>query len=255
MRRAGGQAGRWAGGQTGSRAGGRTRPGRVVRSKFGLLLSVAALGFVLLPACPPARLSAQDAKAIVSRAALAYRSLSALRADFDQAIENQMIGNAESKGVLIQAGEARLSMRFSDPPGEAIVIDGRWVWVYTPSTTPGQVLRIPVPSGGPVYGYNLLAWLLDRPTERYNSSYLRADRLDNRAMDVVEMIPTVPDMPFSRATVWLDRSDGLPRRMEIEELSGQRRTLTLHNLRINQPVSPKAFTFDVPAGVRVVDQG
>jgi outer membrane lipoprotein carrier protein len=245
--RAGGQAGRRPGGQAGRRA--------VLAGTRGLLLSTA-LSCLLLPACPSASLSAQqDAKAIVSRAALAYRSLSALRADFDQVIENQMIGNAESKGVLIQAGEARLSMRFSDPPGEAIVIDGRWVWVYTPSTTPGQVLRLPVPSGGPVYGYNLLAWLLDRPTERYNSSYLRADRLDNRAMDVVEMIPTVPDMPFSRATVWLDRSDGLPRRMEIEELSGQRRTLTLHNLRVNQPVGPKTFTFEVPAGVRVVDQG
>jgi outer membrane lipoprotein-sorting protein len=62
-------------------------------------------------------------------------------------------------------------------------------------------------------------------------------------------------MPFSKATVWLDRSDGLPRRMEIEELSGQRRTLTLHNLRLNPPVGPRTFTFDVPAGVRVVDQG
>jgi outer membrane lipoprotein carrier protein len=215
-----------------------------------LLLAGALLAWA------PGQLAAQrDAGRIVGRAALAYRSLTALRADFDQLIENQMIGNSESKGVLVQSGEAKLSMRFTDPPGEAIVIDGRYVWVYTPSTTPGQVLRIPVPSGGPVYGYNLLAWLLDRPTERYASTYLRADRLDDHAMDVVEMVPTVPDMPFSRATVWLDRSDGLPRRMEIDELSGQRRTLTLHNLRVNQPVGAKTFTFDVPAGVRVVDQG
>jgi outer membrane lipoprotein carrier protein len=218
------------------------------------LYTITALSLLLSPAT--ATLSAQqDARSIVSRAAFAYRSLSALRADFDQLIENQMIGNATSKGVLEQAGQARLSMRFTDPAGEAIVIDGKWVWVYTPSTTPGQVLRIPVPSGGPVYGYNLLAWLMDRPTERYNSTYVRADRLDNRPMDVVEMVPTVPDMPFGRATVWLDRGDGLPRRMEIEELSGQRRTLTLHNLRVNQPVSNKTFTFDVPAGVKIVDSG
>ena len=222
-------------------------------SGSALRCAAAVCCLLLSPSLKP--LSAQqDAQAIVSRASLAYRSLTALRADFDQLIENQMIGNAASKGVLEQAGEAHLSMRFSDPPGEAIVIDGRWVWVYTPSTTPGQVLRIPVPSAGPVYGYNLLAWLLDRPSERYNTAYVRADRLDNRAMDVVEMVPTVPDMPFSRATVWLDRVDGLPRRMEIEELSGQRRTLTLHNVKVNQPVSAKTFTFDVPAGVRVVDQ-
>src|SRR5512146_2082309 len=215
-----------------------------------LLLAGALLAWA------PGQLAAQrDAGRIVGRAALAYRSLTALRADFDQLIENQMIGNSESKGVLVQSGEAKLSMRFTDPPGEAIVIDGRYVWVYTPSTTPGQVLRIPVPSGGPVYGYNLLAWLLDRPTERYASTYLRADRLDDHTMDVVEMVPTVPDMPFSRATVWLDRADGLPRRMEIEELSGQRRTLTLHNLRVNPPVAARIFTFDVPDGVRVVDQG
>ena len=218
-------------------------------------LSAALLASALIGSAPARLPAQQDAKAIVGRAALAYRSLNALRADFDQVIENQMIGNSESKGTLIQAGEARLSMRFSDPPGEAIVIDGRYVWVYTPSTTPGQVLRLPVPSGGPVYGYNLLAWLLDRPTERYASTYVRADRLDNRAMDVVEMVPTVPDMPFGRARVWLDRADGLPRRMEIEELSGQRRTLTLHNLRVNQPVGAKTFTFDVPNGVRIVDQG
>jgi outer membrane lipoprotein carrier protein len=217
---------------------------------------VARMMAGLLVLSSPAWLSAQqDAKAVVGRAALAYRSLSALRADFDQLIENQMIGNSESKGALVQSGAAKLSMRFTDPPGEAIVIDGRYVWVYTPSTTPGQVLRLPVPSGGPVYGYNLLAWLLDRPTERYASIYVRADQLDNRAMDVVEMVPTVPDMPFSRATVWVDRADGLPRRMEIEELSGQRRTLTLHNLRVNQPVAASAFTFVVPDGVRVVDQG
>ncbi len=229
-------------------------PGSLALGRHPGLASRLLAGLLILSI--PAGLSAQqDAKAVVGRAALAYRSLSALRADFDQSIENQMIGNSDSKGVLLQSGPARLSMRFTDPPGEAIVIDGRYVWVYTPSTTPGQVLRLPVPSGGPVYGYNLLAWLLDRPTERYSSTYVRADQLDNRSMDVVEMVPTVPDMPFSRATVWIDRSDGLPRRMEIEELSGQRRTLTLHNLRVNQPVAGNAFNFVVPDGVRVVDQG
>ena len=229
-------------------------PGSLTSRRHSRLASRLLAGLLILSI--PAGVSAQqDARSVVGRAALAYRSLSALRADFDQSIENQMIGNSDSKGVLLQSGPAKLSMRFTDPPGEAIVIDGRYVWVYTPSTTPGQVLRLPVPSGGPVYGYNLLAWLLDRPTERYSSTYVRADQLDNRSMDVVEMVPTVPDMPFSRATVWIDRSDGLPRRMEIEELSGQRRTLTLHNLRVNQPVAANAFNFVVPDGVRVVDQG
>lgn len=225
---------------------------RALGVALALLLASPAIS---LPARAAAQQPAQDAKAVVTRAANAYRGLNSLRADFDQSIDNPMIGNQDSKGVLIQSGQAKLSMRFSDPPGEAIVIDGRSVWVYTPSTTPGQVLKLPVPSGGPVYGYNLIAWLLDRPVERYSSTVVRTDQVDGRPVDVVEMVPTVPDMPFSKATVWLDRGDALPRRIEVNEVSGQKRTLTLHKLRINVPVSDKTFTFEVPPGVRVVEQG
>jgi outer membrane lipoprotein carrier protein len=202
----------------------------------------------------PALARAQDANSIVGRSSRVYRSLSSLTADFVQVIDNPMIDSAESRGTLVQAGPDKLAMRFTDPPGEAVIIDGRSVWVYTPSTTPGQVIRMAVPSGGPVYGYNMLAWLLDRPAERYTASYLRADVVGGRSMDVVELVPAVPDMPFERAVLWLDRADGLPRRLEITEHSGATRTLTLSKVRVNQSVPDRTFQFEVPPGVRVVDQ-
>jgi outer membrane lipoprotein carrier protein len=211
-----------------------------------LVLLLLALGFA-----PPA--PAQDAGAIIGRAAKVYRSLGSLRADFDQVIDNPMIDSAESKGILAQAGPAKFSMRFSDPPGEAIVIDGQHVWVYTPSTVPGQVVRLKV-SGGSAYGYNLLGWLLDRPAERYRASYLRSERIDGRTADVVQLVPAVPDLPFTTAIVWLDRQDALPRRLEIQEQSGATRRLDLKHIRVNESLSGSTFTFKVPGGVRVVDQ-
>jgi len=217
----------------------------VTRPLLLVALSVAA---------SPHAARAQDANAIVGRSSRVYRSLSSLKADFVQVIDNPMIDSAESRGTLVQAGPDKLAMRFTDPPGEAIVIDGRSVWVYTPSTTPGQVIRMGVPSGGPVYGYNILAWLLDRPAERYTASYLRTERVNGRSMDVVELVPAVPDLPFERAVLWLDREDGLPRRLEIAEHSGATRTLALSKLRVNQSVPDRTFAFEVPAGVRVVDQ-
>lgn len=212
---------------------------------------LAVLSLLSLSA-PPG--SAQDAQAIVGRSSRVYRSLASLTADFVQIIDNPMIDSAESKGTLIQAGPSKLSMRFSDPPGEAVVIDGEHVWVYTPSTVPDQVLRLSVPSGGPVYGYNLLAWFLDRPAERYTAKYLKQETLGGRAVDVVELIPAVPDLPFDRAVIWLDREDGLPRRLEITEKSGAVRSLALSNLRVNRKVPEATFKFQVPSGVRVVDQ-
>jgi outer membrane lipoprotein carrier protein len=212
-----------------------------------------ALLLAAVIATPPMA-AAQDAAAIVGRSSRVYRSLSSLSADFVQVIDNPMIDSATSKGTLVQAGEDKLAMRFTDPPGEAIVIDGEKIWVYTPSTTPGQVIRMALPSGGPVYGYNILAWLLDRPAERYTATYVRADRLNGRAVDVVRLDPAVPDLPFDRAILWLDKEDGLPRRLEITEHSGATRTLTLSKVRTNRSVPDDTFTFKVPSGVRVVDQ-
>jgi outer membrane lipoprotein carrier protein len=199
-------------------------------------------------------LRAQDAEAIVGRAARVYRSLASLKADFVQVIDNPLIDSAASKGTLIQAGPDKLSMRFSDPAGDAIIIDGRHVWVYTPSDVPDQVIRLAVPSGGPVYGYNLLAWLLDRPAERYRAKFLRTERVNGRPTDVVELIPAVPDIPFSRAVIWIDQGDALPRRLEIQEKSGATRSLNLERIRVNQRVPAETFAFKVPAGARVVDQ-
>jgi outer membrane lipoprotein carrier protein len=196
---------------------------------------------------------AQDAQAMIGRAAQVYRSLKSLQADFVQVIDNPMIDSAESRGKLAQAGPARLSMRFSDPPGEAIVIDGKHVWVYTPSTVPGQVIRSEAPSG-PVYGYNLLAWFLDRPAERYRASYLRTEPLDGRTTDVIQLIPAVPDLPFIKAIIWVDRDKALPRRLEIHEQSGAIRTLTLSRIRVNESLPNQTFAFKPPKGVRIVDQ-
>jgi outer membrane lipoprotein-sorting protein len=214
-------------------------------------LVLAAL-LAILPAALPAQQG--DGNAIAARAARIYRSLTSLSAEFTQVIEDEALGRLESRGTLVQSGQNKLAMRFTDPRGDAIVVDGKNVWVYTPSTTENQVIRMPLPSG-PVYGFNLMAWLLDRPTERYRITYVRRDFVDFAQVDVLQFEPTSPEMPFRKAVLWIDRDSGLPRKMEIEEEPGAVRTLSLSKMRTNQPVSEKTFRFDVPAGVRVVDQG
>ncbi|HEU4763352.1 MAG TPA: outer-membrane lipoprotein carrier protein LolA [Gemmatimonadales bacterium] len=210
-------------------------------------LAAAAL---LLAAAP---LRAQDGIAVVRRAARAYAALPAFQADFQQVIADPMIGTYTSRGRLVQAGTSRLAMRFTDPKGDAIVMDGKWSWVYTPSTTPGQVLRFPI-RGGDGFGPNVVGWLLDRPAERYDVRYVRTDTTDGVATDVVALGPKSPEMPFTEATLWLARSDALPRRLEIVERSGTRRTLILSHLRTAPKVGAATFRFDVPSGVRIVDQ-
>jgi outer membrane lipoprotein carrier protein len=213
-----------------------------------------ALGVALGAAAPGLAAQGPDPGAIVRRAGAVYRGLTSLQADFVQVIQDPTLGDTlRSRGTLYQAGPNAFAMRFSDPPNEAVVIDGQYVWVYTPSTTPGQVIRMRMETD-PVYGVNLLARILDRPAERYTSTWLRTDSVGGRQVEVVSIVPRGANVNLTRAILWLDREDWLPRRIELEEAPGVWRILTLLRLRPNAPIDRQVFVFNRPPGVRIVAQ-
>src|SRR5262249_13601451 len=134
----------------GDRPGGRS--GLV--SRLAAVQALAALVATLGTVGP---IAAQDPLAIVGRSGRIYRNLSSLQADFVQVPEDRAQGDTLiGRGTVSQAGNNYFAMRFTDPPGEAIVVDGKYIWTYTPSTAANQVVRSPVPTD-PVYGVNLLA--------------------------------------------------------------------------------------------------
>lgn len=207
---------------------------------------------LLLAAYLPTRLPAQaapDPAAILDRAARAYAAAGSLEANFRQTIADENIGTFRSRGRLAQQGADRFAMRFTDPAGEALVMDGTKLWVYTPSTTPGQVIRMTQPRGPGAP--NLVAWLLDSPTTKYLATLVRHD---TTGADVVRLVPRDSSLPFREATVTFAAGDGLPRRIEIIERTGTRRTLVLSNVKSGRRLRASTFRFAVPSGVRVVDQ-
>ncbi len=210
--------------------------------------ALAALGIVLA-------LQAADPWAVLDRASAAYDTIATLSADFVQIIANPMVGVSDTtRGRLYQRRPSRFAMRFSVPRGDRIVADGRYLWLYTPSTTPGQVIRARIPEVGTT-GPNLIGQFVERPRERYTARYVRADSLrEGGVADVVALTPVAPDQPYREAVVWVSRADGLVRRLEITETSGQRRTVILRHLAVNADVPDREFGFAPPAGVRVVDQ-
>ncbi len=191
---------------------------------------------------------------MLDRASAVYQTITTLSADFVQIVANPMIGAPDTtRGRLYQVRPSRFAMRFTDPKGDRIVADGRYLWLYTPSTTPGQVIRSRIPEYGTT-GPNLIGQFVEHPRERYTARYSRADSLPGGMADVVTLKPKAGDQPYTEATIWVGREDGLVRRLEILETSGQRRTVLLGNVKVNDGVPGREVTFSPPAGVRVVDQ-
>jgi outer membrane lipoprotein carrier protein len=201
-------------------------------------------------------LAVQDPGPILDRASQAYAQVRNLSADFVQIVDNPLIGGPDTtRGKLYQSRPSYFAMRFTQPQGDRIVADGRRLWLYTPSTTPGQVIRTAIPGNG-ITGPNLIGQFVERPRERYTAHYVRADSLPDGMVDVIRLVPRAPspDLPYSEAQVWISRKDGLVRRLDIVESSGQRRTIILQNLVVNRGVPPREFRFSPPDGLRVVDQ-
>jgi outer membrane lipoprotein carrier protein len=190
----------------------------------------------------------------LDRASAVYQTISTLSADFVQIVENPLVGAPDTtRGRFYQMRPSRFAMRFAVPKGDRIVADGRYLWLYTPSTTPGQVIRSKIPDVGTT-GPNLIGQFVERPRERYRASYLRADSLPDGVADAIALVPRQDDQPYSEAVIWVGRADGLVRRLEITETSGQLRSVMLTRIRVNAGAPGREFTFSPPSGVQVVDQ-
>lgn len=198
----------------------------------------------------------QDPAPILDRASASFDTVRTLSADFVQIVENPMLGDPDTtRGRLYQQRPSFFAMRFSDPKNDRIVADGRRLWLYTPSTTPGQVIRSTIPGTGTT-GPNLIGQFVEHPRERYTARYMRADSIAGVPVDVIALTPRTraADLPYTDATVWIAKQDGLVRRIDIVENSGQRRSITLQHLMVNGAIPAREFRFSPTSGVRVVDQ-
>jgi outer membrane lipoprotein carrier protein len=209
---------------------------------------------LLLPTFQPSNLQTQDPWPILARASASFDTVRTLQADFTQVVNNPMLGDPDTtRGKLYQERPSYFAMRFSDPKGDRIVADGKKLWLYTPSSTPGQVIRSDIPSTGST-GPNLIGQFVEHPRERYTARYVRSDSLADGAADVITLTPKTQELPYSEATVWIAKRDGLIRRIDLVENSGQRRTIVLGTLTVNRAIASREFRFSPTSGLRVVDQ-
>jgi outer membrane lipoprotein carrier protein len=206
----------------------------------------------------PARIAAQappdtaSAMALYRAAAAKFADAKTMRARFEQTLISPVIKTPRvSRGELMQRPPHRFAFRFTDPAGDAVVADGEALWVYLPSTAKGQVLKLPREVGG---AFDVVARLLANPGDRTQVSVVPArERVGGEDVTAFVLTPRAAGAPFQTARVWIG-ADRLVRQIEVEEPGGLRRRLRFMSMRLGVTLPKRAFVFDVPAGVRIIDQ-
>lgn len=195
----------------------------------------------------------QDVDAVIARAVAAWGKVRTLRATFEQTVVNPITGSSMlSRGELQQRKPGRLAIRFTDPAGDRIIADGSHVWLFLPSTTPGQVLRMSTAQAG-ASNTDLIGQFLDAPRSRYDIRDAGTETVNGRRSRVLILTAKAgQSLPFIRAKVWIDNRDALIRQFESTDANGISRKVRLLTLRPNVAVDSAAFRFTPPQGVRVV---
>ena len=217
-------------------------------------MRAALLTFALLVS-PLASASAQSASATLDRAVRAYKNVKTVRASFTQTITNPLLGaTVNSAGEMVQRRPNHVAVRFTDPAGDRIVADGKWVWFYLPSSAPGQVIRSPIAAGS-AGSPDLTAQFLDTPSSRFTVTDLGREKVNGRTAQVLSLVPKPGvDAAFTKAVVWVDSADALIRQFELTEPSEIVRRVTITKLTLNPSVPVSAFRFTPPSGTKVIDQ-
>lgn len=211
-----------------------------------------AAAFLALAATAAAS-QAQSASSVMERAVSSYSGMRSMRAAFEQKITNPLTGNsAVSRGVMLRRDPNLLSVNFADPKGDRVVADGKSLWLFLPSSAPGQVIKMPASNGSAavIDPGNLF---LSSPSTRYTIGGAGTAIVAGRRTNVVTLVPRKANQTFTRAKVWIDAADNMIRQFEVVDANGLTRLVTITKVEKNPVLARSEFVFTPPKNVRVID--
>jgi outer membrane lipoprotein carrier protein len=212
------------------------------------LIYLAAATVALLPTTTPA----QSADAIIDRAVAAYGRLTSMRAEFTQTLTNPLTGNSQTtSGVILRKKPNLLSITFDS--GDRVAADGSTLWVYLPSSVPGQVMKMPY-TGRNASTVDPAEQFLNSPRTRFNVASSGTATIGGRKTHAVILVPKRANANFTSAKIWIDDTDSSIRQFDVETANGLKRHVVITGFTANPSISRSTFRFTVPKGAKVVDQ-
>lgn len=204
------------------------------------------------PAEPVEKGTESPASTILARVEKTYAATRSMQATFVQDLSVPLLGTSQkSRGTLYQRQPDRFAMKFSDPAGDVLVADGRYFWMYYPSSDRTQVIRSKLAAGAGQVDFQ--KEFLHDAESRYRVSVGAQEPVAGGAADVLTLTPKAQS-PYQQIRIWVSRSDALVRRFEMTEQNGSVRRIELSDVKRNQPIADAVFRFTPPEGAQVFDQ-
>lgn len=218
-------------------------------ARRGALSTIALATSLFVSAPDDAR--AQEGLAIIDAAGARYAAVETVCADFTQQLSVPLLGRERTGTGRLCTGRPNLfSMRFDEPAGDVIVVDGESAWVYFPSNDEKTVMKAPAEQSAGGRDFHR-EFLVDTGS-KYDVTYEEVEVVEGRSAHRLRLRPLGP-ASYRAAVLWIDEGQPVLRRLRLEEENGNVRTITLDDVVFGADVGADWFTFTVPAGALVVE--
>lgn len=206
---------------------------------------------------PPRSLHGQDGQAyrVLYTASDRYYGLETLCAHFQQTIEVTLLRQTRSgEGTVCQQRPDRFSMRFSDPEGDLVVVDGEFLWTFYPSLDDMQVMRFSAEGSGG--GFNFYRSFLEDPRGRFEAVHEGREPMGDGLSHKIALKPRETEglrsADFRSAVVWFDVDSYLITALDIHETNESIRRIRLTDIRVDIEIPDEEFRFVPSEGARVM---
>lgn len=194
---------------------------------------------------------AQDrALEIIDEAGDRYAAVETVCADFTQQLSVPLLGRERTGTGRLCTGRPNLfAMRFDDPAGDVVVVDGDYAWVYFPSNDAKTVMKTTAEESAG--GRDFHREFLVDPETKYDIEYEEVETVAGHRAHRLRMRPKGA-ASYRAAVIWIDEGTPVLRRLRLEEENGNVRTITLDGVVFGADVGTDWFTFTPPEGALVV---
>ena len=207
----------------------------LVQCICGILLLIPALLF-----------AGKEADDLVSSIQKKYNAINDITITFTQVShEGNESDGPGMTGTITQQGKDKYRIEME---GQTIVSDGKTVWTFTKSTN--QVLVDNYQDDSTVVTPEKI---LTTFTTQYDAQIVGKETLGAYQTTNLNMTPKVKDSPVKQMKVWVDDTQSLMRKVQVEFTAGNVVTYTINSVKLNGGVSEKLFTFTPPKDAEVVD--
>jgi outer membrane lipoprotein carrier protein len=151
-------------------------------------------------------------------------------------------------GTLLLRKPLRMRWDYSQPKGKLIVCDGKYFWVYTPASNRAE--RVPLKESDDMRVP--LAFLLGKLNfeKEFRNIKSHTEGLDIR----ITAEPKSDSLPYS-SVEFVVAPDSHIKMVKVMNFDKSVLSFAFDQEKMDPPVNPKAFQFEVPKGAELVESG